>query len=457
MVGLLSTVATPTMNDLITGTATALDNLRFGARANARRSADNPIPDAAHKGQSPIKHVVLIVRENRTFDQVFGDLRTLGRADADSVPDYLVFPRADAQGRTITPNAHKILNRFGGSDNFYSDGEASIQGHHWTTEGVSSDYTEKSWVDYYSNRNHSYDPVFPIVYPRCGAVFQQLAAAGKTFRNFGELVGAATAQPPTVAAAPDATCATPGGTYDPVVAPNNDLYGSNLELTSRRDTDRLAHIKQVYDPLVRADTLPAFTYVLMGNDHTDGTAVGKPTPQAHVATNDLAVGGLVEYLSHTPQWSSTAVFVEEDDSQDGMDHRDGHRNILLVASPYAVRGKISHVHTSQASVMRMIELILGLDPISSYTQSAPIPYDLFQARPDPTAYSADTPTYPMDAVNAAGATGASARVADTSRIDVAGPLLEAQIWEATNPGRPYPAQLTRMLRKRDRDEVSPRR
>jgi hypothetical protein len=202
---------------------------------------------------------------------------------------------------------------------------------------------------------------------------------------------------------------------------------------------------------VQADRVPAFTYVLMGNDHTDGTSAGKPTPQAHVATNDFAVGGLVDYLSHTPQWSSTAVFVEEDDSQDGLDHRDGHRNILLVASPYAVPGKISHLHTSQASVMRTIELILGLEPMSSYSQMAPVPYDLFQSRQTLAAYESETPTYDMAATNAASHAGtAGATPANTSQMDVAGPLLEAQIWEATHPNQAYPRMLVSELRARSR-------
>ena len=179
----------------------------------------------------------------------------------------------------------------------------------------------------------------------------------------------------------------------------------------------------------------------MGNDHTDGTAAGKPTPQALVATNDLAVGRLVDYLSHTPQWSSTAVFIEEDDSQDGLDHRDGHRNILLVASPYAVPGRISHVHTSQASVMRLTELILGLRPLTTYSQNAPVPYDLFQSTPTPAPYTAETPTYDMTAVNPASSSGASAAHVDISAVDRGGPMLEAQIWEATRPGEALPAAL----------------
>jgi YVTN family beta-propeller protein len=450
MVGLLQQVSVPTSGALKTMTSTATTALTWGTRANQLRTYGNPVPTEATKGQSPIKHVVVVVRENRTFDQVFGDLSALGRPEADAEPAYLEFPRADASGRTITPNAHNIAGRFGLSDNFYSDGEASIQGHHWTAEGFSSDYTEKSWVHYYSARNHPYDPTGAIVYPRCGAVFQHLAAHGMSFRNFGELVGLTTTQAPTAQVAPGDACATPGGSYDPQsLASADPAYPNNLTLTSVRDTVRLDEFKKAYAPLVTADKVPSFTYVLMGNDHTDGTTAGKATPQALVATNDQAVGGLVDYLSHTPQWSSTAVFVMEDDSQDGLDHRDGHRNILLVASPWAHRGAISHIHASQAGVIHAIELILGLPPISQATQYAPVPYDLFSSQMDLTPYTAEVPTYDQNATNPKALAGtASAVPVDTGRIDVAGPVLEAQLWEATRLGAPIPNALATELRTR---------
>jgi hypothetical protein len=168
-----------------------------------------------------------------------------------------------------------------------------------------------------------------------------------------------------------------------------------------------------------------------------------------MATNDLGVGGLVEYLSHTPQWGSTAVFVVEDDSQDGLDHRDGHRNVLLLASPYAKQGALSHLHISQASVLHTMELILGLHPLSSYTQNAPVPYDLFTPAANFAPYTAETPTYPIDATNPSPVYGTPASVPlNLSNIDLAGPMLEAQLWWATNPGRPMPQQLLDALATR---------
>jgi len=442
--GLLTAVARPSADTLRAWTARARSNLLYPTRTDRLRPADSPIPTLARAGHSPIKHVVLIVRENRTFDQVFGDLR---RPDADVEPAFTEFPERDAQGRTVTPNIHALARRFALSQNFYSDGEASIQGHHWTAEGVSSDYTEKSYLHYYSSRNHPYDPTAPVVYPRCGAVFQQLARQQKTFRNFGELVGLATTQTPTTTAAPGARCAKPGGAYDGQSAASFDEnLGANLSLTSVSDVDKEKEVEQSLAPLVAADRLPQFMYAVLGNDHTDGTAPGKKSPSAHVATNDLAVGRFVDYLSHTPQWRSTAVFVVEDDSQDGLDHRDGHRNILLVASPYARKAALSSLHVSQASVLHTIELILGLRPLSSYTQDAAVPYDLFTSHPDYTPFTFRTPTYPMDEKNPDPQPGTAAAVPiDLRVVDVAGPVLEAQIWQATHPDAGMPPALVAEL------------
>ena len=451
MVGTLSRIAPTGGRALAAATRRAQDDELFSYRAaESLRPSGSPIPTWEHRGQSPIKHVVLVVRENRTFDQEFGDLRRLGHPDARVQPSYLEFGLHDAKGRTITPNAHAIAKQFATSDNFFSDGDASIQGHDWTTQGVSSLYTEQSWTQYYSNRNHTYDPTAPIIYPRCGALFQQLAGAEKSFRNFGELVGVATSQSPTRKAAPRSSCTTPGGTYDAVSVSNTSpTYPDNLTLTSIKDTDRLTDFEQEYAPLVATDHVPSFSYVLMGNDHTDGTSAGSPTPQALVATNDQGVGGLVQYLSTTPQWKSTVVFIEEDDSQDGLDHVDGHRNILLVASPYAASNRLSHMHASQASVTSMIDRILGLPPISSAAQHAPIPYDMFNAKPNPAPYKMRVPTYPQNATNPSASRGTAAGVpVDTSAVDLAGPVLEAQLWEATHPGVGMPAPLIEELRLR---------
>ena len=451
MVGTLSRLGTPTADDLRAGTRTASADQQFAyAAAEAQRPSASPIPTWARSGRSPIKHVVLVVRENRTFDQEFGDLRALGRPDARVQPAFTEFGLRDGQGRTVTPNAHALADQFALSDNFFSNGEASIQGHHWTSEATSTVYTENSWTQYYSARNHTYDPVGSVVYPRCGALFQQLAGAGVSFRNFGELTGLSTAQTPTVQVAPQTACPVPGGTHDSQsAAAASPTYPNNLTLTSVPDTTRLQDFRTEYAPLVAANRVPAFSYVLMGNDHTDGTQAGKKTPQALVATNDQAVGGLVDYLSHTPQWSSTLVLVEEDDSQDGLDHIDGHRNILIAAGPWVSHHRLSHQHASQASVAAIIDRVLGLKPLSQAAQYAPVPYDMFSTTPNVAPYSALTPSYPTDATNPSAAAGTASSVPlDLSAIDRAGPVLEAQTWEATHLGQPLPAPLVEELATR---------
>lgn len=445
--GLYTSVAPPSGTTLAAWTRKARADLTYPARTGRARPAGSPIPSEATAGRSPIKHVILIVRENRTFDQVFGDLT---RPGANVNPNFLEFGKRNAQGQTITPNIHALANRFALSQNFYSDGEASIQGHHWTTSGVSTDYTEKSYLHYYSDRQHPNDPFYPIVYPRCGSIFQNLARAGRSFRDFGEFVGVVTRQAPTAQSAPDARCATPGGTYDAAVAANLDNnLGGNVSLTDMPDTTKVQEMTTALRPLVGTPAFPQFSYAVLGNDHTDGTRPGKKTPQALVATNDLAVGQFIEWLSHTAEWRSTAVFVEEDDSQDGLDHVNGHRNIFLVASPWAKRYALSNTHVSQASVMHMIELILGIEPLSSYTQYASVPYDMFSSTPDLAPYVAQTPTYPMDKTNPSPAAGRAASVPlNLTGVDLAGPVLEAQLWEATHPGKAMPRPLLAELGSR---------
>lgn len=453
--GILQAIPTPSDADLSKGETEAIANLKFPSQqADALRPADSPIPTLANAGQSPIKHVVVIVRENRTFDQVFGDLNpntvsSLG-TKPDVEPAYTQFGRygldynhpTDLTRYTITPNIHDLANQFALSQNFYSNGEASIQGHHWTSEGDSTDYTEKAYLHYYSTRNHPYDVSAAIGYPRCGALFQQALNAGKSVMNFGELVGENTQQTAPNVIGPDVPCAIAGGTAAANAASTaafDPTLGGVLTATTVSDVDKEAYVQTQ----LTGKDLPALTYLDLSEDHTAGLAAGSKTPQAHVATNDYAVGKFIDYLSHRPDWASTAVFVMEDDSQDGLDHRDGHRNIFLIASPYAKKGALSSMHTDQAAVLHMIELILGIPALSSYTQNSAVPWDMWQSTPDLTPYTAEMPTYNMFETNGTPVPGTpAASTLDLSQVDIAGPLLEAQIWQATHPaGTPLPSLL----------------
>jgi YVTN family beta-propeller protein len=385
MPGLLTRIAVPSAAKLAAYTRTAAADVRHAAGLD-RRPAHSPIP-AVVGGTSPIKHVVYIVRENRTFDQVFGDL-ALKRKDVVADPAMQLLAAA-------TPNAHAVSGRYAISDSFFSDGEASIQGHWWSSSAMSNDYIEKSWRQYYSPRGRPADSAeVPVTSAPGCSIFQRLSAFQLThptftFRNYGELVGLI--EPTTAVGQPQANLcggAGPGGPGSNTLSDPN--YPSETELTPDDRTRTAEFLKDSGLTLTgggagNGNSLRNFNYLIMSEDHTTGLG-GVQTPRSQVAQNDAAVGQLISALSRSKYWSSTAVVVTEDDSQDGIDHVDGHRNVLLVASPYAKQrsadgclgGYIGHVRYDQASVLRTSELMLGVPPISAYDAGASPLYDLFQ-------------------------------------------------------------------------------
>ncbi|GAC1610309.1 MAG: hypothetical protein NVS3B26_16360 [Mycobacteriales bacterium] len=458
--GLLTRVAAPVGPQLTAYTARARTDIEHATGLD-QRPADSPIPPPSG-GPSPIKHIVYVVRENRTYDQVFGDL-ALTRKDADADPHDQLLAAA-------TPNAHGIAGRFATADHFFSNGEASIQGHWWTSSANSSDYIEKSWRQYYSPRNRPYDPIGPASSPPGCSIFQSLArkaAADPTFsfKNYGELIGFAT--PTAQAGAPAGNLCGGGLSASPTGIPSDPNYPTQVSLTP---DDRIRSAEFLKDSGLTAagtdahngNALRNFNYLILSEDHTSGLA-GTNTPRSQVAQNDAALGQIVSALSKSSYWSSTAVMVVEDDSQDGFDHVDGHRNILLVASPWArqvsgdgcLPGYIGHVHYDQASVLRTMELINGLPPLSAYDASAPPLYDLFQ----PTSaigkltpgslrpYQVQTaPPFVNETVASLPKTSrtaalvAASRRLDLAAIDRAGPELEALLWQSVRTG-PLPDEL----------------
>ncbi|MBO0729127.1 MAG: bifunctional YncE family protein/alkaline phosphatase family protein [Acidimicrobiaceae bacterium] len=478
------------------------------------RSPNNPIPDVAQAGQSPIKHVLYIVRENRTYDQVFGDLGKT-RNDVNADPAYQFLAAA-------TPQAHAVVGQFASSDNFFSDGEASVQGHWWTTSANVTDWIEKAWRLNYSNRNRSQDFLSPVAEPERCSLFQSALAKQNqsggafTLRNYGEFYGAVTPDanglPVSSACSPflgpnpnptytgpfynDTTQESCGGANPPAgcFELNLLLSAGNFPIYSYTDLgypnavngdanlsvdDRLGAAEFLKDIGLNADGSPAaagpanghglasFNYMVLPEDHTSGLSATF-TPRAEVAQNDAALGEILSALSHSSYWSSTAVFVVEDDSQDGVDHVDGHRNILLVASPYTKHvsangeygGYIGHQRYDQASVIRTMELILGLPALSSYDQNARPLYDLFQNKDQASELtSADlkpfnsvpVPPFIDERVADLPQTAATKALERQSQAmpkgeDTQGPMLEQVDWEATT-NRPVPAALRQEVAK----------
>lgn len=453
MAGLVSVIPAPGSDDLADATSRVRSNLRVVA-SSTERSAHNPIPPR-DGGRSPITHVVYIVRENRTFDQVFGDLGR-SRRDVDADPNYEILAPA-------TPNAHKLAAQFGTSDRFFSDGEVSAQGHWWTAAANVTDYLERSWPHYYSDRTRRSDDSAGVATPRGCTLFQaalkkQEASRGSfTFRDYGEFDGVS-------GGGPGPECAE-------IPPQDQELgYSSTFVADNRSSAESFLNSvgldpqgQQIGDPAQQS--LPNFTYLTLSGDHTHGFQ-GPFTPRAEIARNDVGLGMIVSALSRSAYWPNTAVFVVEDDSQDGPDHVDGHRNILLTISPYArhqgskrTPGYMGHTRHDQADVIRTIELILGLPPLSSYDQNAAPIYEFFQDKDrasrltpsDLAPYEVD-PGPPFidervsDVISAAPAPAVAMSASlDLSTIDVAGPALEAVLWMSMKPD-PLPPDLRQRLR-----------
>jgi DNA-binding beta-propeller fold protein YncE len=381
-----------------------------GASALARASRAPHYP--------PLRHVVFIIKENRTYDQVFGDM-----AGGDGDPRLQFFTRAES------PNHRALAERFGLYDHFLCNGEVSTQGHSWSTSAYSTDYIEKTTPSGYSARRAEDKDDEPAAFPAGGFLWDLARARGYGVRVYGELA----------AAAKDAA----GGTvYRSVVASavpiTSPTYPAwDLAIPDQRRAD--AWLAELAD-YVRQGQMPALEVLHLPNDHTSGAKPGMPTPRAYMADNDLALGRIVEGLSHSPFWKDTVLFVVEDDAQNGPDHVDSHRAPFLVISPYNRRGAV-HRFANTTDVLATIEDILGLDSLSHFDTFGRPLRGIFAATPDLTPYQAQVPKQPLTDVNPPNAPGAG----QSSRLDFTAPdaapaaELNEILWRTLKGGEPYPA------------------
>jgi YVTN family beta-propeller protein len=414
----------------------------------------------------PIKHVFFIVRENRTYDQVLGDD---ARGDGDS--------KLTLFHNDVTPNLHALATRFPLLDHVYANSEASQQGHMWTSAANVSDHMEKSWNqisnlfgDYGARGRPLETGVLAVSFPPKGFLFDQAIRDKISFFNYGEAYAGDFPLPypqiqllantfdkdrgPAELAAAQAKFAqsdfnTPGRAGDCFpngfyvnldVLTGKHVYDSSLPAgidgESRTDCFRQRFAQQL-----ASDSVPAFNYLTLTNDHTVGLAAGERTPQAMIADNDLGTAQIIDTISHSSIWPSTAIFVVEDDSQDGADHVDAHRIPALVVSPYAKAGAVVHTRYDQVSAIRTMELILGMHPLSLNDALATPMYDAFDPAPANIApYDAITPVQDMQAKNPS--TGAGARAAarlDLRTIDkVPQATLDRMLWHAVHGQRSTP-------------------
>ena len=330
----------------------------------------NPIPQKVGD-PSPIRYVFYVIKENRTYDQVLGDIPE-GNGD----PELCLFPEV------VTPNQHLLARSFVLLDNFYVNAEMSADGHNWSTAAYANDYIEKTWPTNYGSRGGTYDyeGSRQIAFPVKGFIWDYCRRAGVSYRNYGEFIQRDS----------ERNMESLQGHFDP------DFPRYNLTIP---DMVRFEKWREDFDSLVAVDAVPQFNVIRLPNDHTAGARVGMPTPRAMVAENDLAVGKLIEHISHSPIWGSAAIFILEDDAQNGPDHVDAHRSTAYIASPYAKRNmKVSTLY-STAYMLRTMELILGLPPMSQYDAAATPMWECFAASPDLTPFVALDPTYNIHEMN----------------------------------------------------------
>jgi DNA-binding beta-propeller fold protein YncE len=389
---------------------------------------------ARQKAYPPFEHVIYIIKENRTYDQVLGDLK---QADGDT--SLVFFPRS------VSPNHHALAERFGIFDRFFVNSEVSPDGHNWSTAAYATDYLEKTVPTNYSGRGRTYDyqgtnrdaiPDDDVAEPSSGYLWNLAAAAGITYRDYGEFVMESEDAPP--ANTPVQTVATKKA----LVGHTNTAYsGWNLDI---RDQARVDVWLKEFQEFVRAGKMPALEIMTLPNDHTSGATAGRPTPHAYMADNDLALGRIIEALSKSPFWKNTVVFVLEDDAQDGPDHVDSHRSPLLVVSAYN-RGKVFHRFANTTDVVATIEDILGLGRMSQFDNYGRPLREIWETTPDLTPYVALRSVVPLDQKNPQrGALAEASKKLALEKVDMADEdLFNRILWSAIKGSVPYPGR-TRM-------------
>jgi len=449
--------------------------------------------DSRSRAGCKIKHVIYIIKENRTFDQVFGDL---GVGDGD--------PSLTMYGEAITPNQHKLARQFGVLDNFYDSGEVSGDGHVWSTAAITSDYTELIWPLAYRGKERTYDfegvvneglPILQdipdINEPGTGYLWSNIARHGLTYRHYGEFVSTSWCDkggqgaPPGEAGTslpPPGRCERsrilkgeplPDHGGDPAGSPSpypwpvptiafntptkpelrghfDELYADfRVDYPDQLRADEFLHefAQFMHDRQQGKDTLPAMIVLRLPNDHTIGTRQGMPRPSASVADNDLALGRVVDAISHSPYWDDTAIFVLEDDAQNGADHVDAHRSLALVISRYSPLAPVpfvDHRFYTTVNVVHTMEVLLGLPPMNNNDAHAAVIVPLFSGAGDQRAFTADYRNrdngllYEVNPAKAQG--GAASLKMDFSRADaVDSSLLNRILWRDAKGNIPMPA------------------
>ncbi len=369
--GTLSIFHKPTVSQQAAYSKLVYENTPYhkSTELTAHGEKNNPVP--MHIGDpSPVKYVFYIIKENRTYDQVLGDM-TEGNGDS----SLCLF------GEKITPNLHALAREFVLLDNFYVDAEVSADGHNWSMGGYANDYLEKTWPTGYGGRGGTYDAEGnrTIANNKNGFIWDYCSRAGISYRTYGEF---ADDYKPNI----------------PILKNHYCPYYTSWD-QKIRDTTRVGQWKRDFDSLVAHHALPHLNTLRIINDHTEGLRKGRPTPFAHCADNDLAVGMFVDYLSKSSVWKESVVFVLEDDAQDGPDHVDAHRSPAYIAGGYIKRHYVDHTIYSTTSMLHTIELILGFPPMSQYDAAAEPMWRCFSNQADLNGFNSKPLQTDISAVN----------------------------------------------------------
>jgi DNA-binding beta-propeller fold protein YncE len=376
--------------------------------------SDGVVPDVV--GQPcPIKYVLYVIRENRTYDQVLGDMR-----DAGGKPVGNGDPKLTLYGEDVTPNVHALAREYVLLDNLYCNGEVSVDGHSWCDAAMATDFNQRSWILSYS-KHGKLPGNEEMENPAAGYLWDLCRRHGLPFRNYGE-----------------------GAQRVP-----SQNRGRWAEPWAERDMDKVRYwINDLREAERTGRELPRFTIMELGEDHTKGATAGAHTPSACVASNDVALGKIVEAASTSKFWKEMAIFVIEDDAQNGPDHVDAHRTVGLVISPYCRRGVVDSTLYTTASMIRTMELILGLPPLTQYDAGATPMFACFQRAPELTPYRVRMPKADLHARNPAKGpfSGASARMDWRGYDRAPEDELNRILWHlAKGPDVPYPAPIHRAL------------
>ena len=445
--GTVTKVAIPNAETLATMSKQVMADARVPETLAAWEKATSdakPTPIPQRVGEpSAFDHVVYVIKENRTYDQVLGDI---GKGNSD--PKLCVF------NRKVTPNLHALAEQFVLLDNFYCNGVISADGHAWATEGVAVDYLEKSFGGFV--RSYPFGGDDPLSVASTGFIWDNVLLHGRSFRNYGEM--ALTSVEPKTAKFADVYSDFKNGAARVKLKQNISVEflrryscetypGWNLKVP---DAARLPVFLKEFEQAKQTGEWPNFVTVYLPSDHTSGTSAGFPTPAAMAADNDLAVGQLVEAISHSRFWPTTCVFVIEDDPQAGFDHVDGHRSPCWVISPYTKRRAIVSDFYNQTSVLHTMELMLGLPPMNQLDAMAPVMRTCFNDAPDLKPYDAIKNQIPLDQMNPpkVALDGKALELADQSDAqDFSEPdrakedVLNRIVWHAMKgTDTPYPAE-----------------